>query len=274
MSPPILTPRSTAGLFSTPRDVTSFARSILRSDLLSPIQTRQWLKPTLYAGGLTTDVGMPWEIMRVPNLTPDGRPIDVYTKSGGIPGYSSMMLLLPEYDVGGTILVSSDASDQPAVALTDILLESLIPSLEALAREQAESAYAGRYVGPSHNSTETEATLSLAVDDGPGVKITEWTNNGKSILDFLAGNENITPDGIDVRLYPVGDANRWRMAVVLAASDAGEASLADQRCWEWFQIDQMRYAKLPLDEFDFDVEGGVVIGVENLGLRQSLFKDA
>ncbi|SPO01739.1 uncharacterized protein DNG_04412 [Cephalotrichum gorgonifer] len=266
---------ATAGMFSTPRDITAFLRSILRNDLLSPIRTRQWLKPTVYAGGLTADIGMPWEIYRLSHLTPDGRPIEVYTKSGGIPGYSSMALLLPEYDMAASILVSFEAGSDPSVDLTDIVLASLIPSLDSLSREQAEKAYAGLYLDAGHGTNganTTDATLSLVIDDGPGLKITEWTNYGKSILDVLAGDKNTTVEGLDARLYPIGDKNRWRMVVEKLVSENEDSSLPGGMCMAWFRVDQMRYASLSFEEFHFQMDGGVVMGVENRGMRQRLTK--
>lgn len=257
--------------------MTAFLRSILDASLLSPTRTRQWLRPVAYAGGLTADIGMPWEIYRVSHLTLDRRPVDVYTKSGGIPGYASMVLLLPEYDVGATILVSSDKEYDPSVVLVDVILETLIPQLESLAREQAEAKYAGSYVGGSqgaNGTNSTGATLTISVDDGPGLRITEWTNRGKSILDVLASDRNTARRNVEARLYPVGEGERWRVVVEGPAPEGSSPDLPSGMCKAWFRVDGMRYASLSFEEFVFEVGEDGVTGVRNPGLRQSLTKSS
>ena len=229
----------------------------------------------VYAGGLTADVGMPWEIYRVSHLTPDGRLVDVYTKSGGIPGYASMVLLLPEYDVGATILVSSDEEYEPSVVLVDVVLETLIPQLESLARGQAAARYAGSYFGASrdgYGTNSTGATLILSIDDGHGLRITEWTNNGKSILDVLASERSTKSGNIEARLYPVGEADRWHMIVEGPPSEGSSSDLPSGMCKAWFRVDTMRYASLSFEEFVFQDGKDGVTGVLNPGLRQSLTK--
>lgn len=110
----MLTQSSTAGLFSTPRNLTAYTRAILNNTLLTPAQTRTWLKPSSFAGSYAMHVGAPWEIFRLAHLTPDGRPIDVYTKSGSMPGWASYVFLVPEYNIGGTIMVAAVDANSPA----------------------------------------------------------------------------------------------------------------------------------------------------------------
>lgn len=216
---------------------------------------------------------MPWEIFRLSNLTTDGRPIDMYTKSGDLPGYSAYIVLLPDYKVGATIMVSGEKAYAASVSLLDIVTTTLVPALDKLARDQAKKLYAGRYVKRGDGTANSSnASLSLVIDDGPGIKVEEWTNNGKSILDTVASNHGTTASKLDARLYPIGSENRWRLASETVDSVDGYPSMPSRACKAWFQVDQLRYATLPVDEFDFVMEDRAVVGVRNLGLRAELEK--
>ena len=67
----------TGGIWSTPNDLMKFARSILDNGLLSPVETRKWLRPRSLVPSLFQLVGAPWEIYR-PNHLPltNERPVD------------------------------------------------------------------------------------------------------------------------------------------------------------------------------------------------------
>ncbi|CAI6076744.1 unnamed protein product [Clonostachys chloroleuca] len=240
---------TTAGLYSTPGDISKFLRAIMANTLVSPLQTRQWLKPSIFAGSISTAVGMPWEIFRLSNLTPDSRPIDLYTKSGGIFGYETNMVLIPEFNVGISVLAAGDDASDALMGLLDIVIPATVSSLNQLARQQAKETYA---------------------DDGPGLRITQWTNRGKSMLEFLASREGTNVMDLDMRLYPVGEGQRWRL--VLERTEGANPSVFSDACITWLRVDQMRYAKQPVDEFTFDIKGGAVIGLKNSGLRAKLVK--
>ncbi|KAK5992288.1 Beta-lactamase-like protein [Cladobotryum mycophilum] len=273
---------ATAGIYSTPNDLTSFVRSILTSKLLTPAQTRQWLKPGAFAGGYTTAVGAPWEIYRLTNLTPDKRVIDVYTKSGDLPGYSVYMLMLPDYSVGATVMVAGADAYAPSELLLDVVTKALVPAVDSLAREQARAVYTGRYTGASgtgnhtnningtNSTNSTASSLDLIIDNGPGLKIKRWINNGKSILQALAANQGVPVQSLDARLYPVGEKNRWRLSFETIGTGKEDLSAPSKTCHNWFQVDALRWASLPVDEFQFNVENGIVKGVRNLGLRANL----
>jgi hypothetical protein len=215
---------------------------------------------------------MPWEIFRLSNLTPDKRPIDLYTKSGGIFGYNTQMVIIPEFNVGFSIFAAGDDSYQAVLGLLDVVIPAIVSSFDQLARAQAIESYAGRYqlVGDNQTDHSGEATLTLTVDDGPGLKIEQWTNRGKSILDFLASQQGTTPSKLEARLYPVGEKERWRMS--LETMERANLSLFSNICNSWLSVDQIRYAKLPVDEFQFHMDNGSVKGIENRGLRVNLTK--
>lgn len=265
--------KRTAGLYSTPHDLSTFVRSILSHTIMSPTHTRQWLKPVAFAGSLSTAVGMPWEITRLTNITPDNRPIDIYAKLGSMPGYSAYIVVVPDYGIGASILASGsgDDPDGMALALFDILSEIVIPAVDEIMRDEAKGRYVGRYEAVT-NTEGTESSLSLLMDDGPGLKIGDWTNRGKPILEALANERRIPIEDLDARIYPVGEGNRWRLALDQAGSGSVQISGPSGACSQWEKVDNLRYAGLPVDEFRFVVDGDAISGIENPGLRVSLGK--
>ena len=243
--------------------------------LLSPAATKQWMRPAGDAGSYTMTVGAPWEIYRLSHITPDNRVIDVCTKSGSMPGYAAYLVFLPDYNVAGTITVAGDEGDNTATDLLDKLTVSAIAAMESLARNQAKDLYAGRYTGPCSGlacDPKAKSSLELAVDDGPGLLVKSWINNGKSMLDVLAGNKGVKPEDIDVRLYPIGEGDRWRMAVEKLNARPKSIRMPSEACTNWLVIDEKRYASYPYDEFQFVAKGGKVVRVKNPGLRSNLSK--
>ncbi|KAK4102529.1 hypothetical protein N658DRAFT_340576 [Parathielavia hyrcaniae] len=88
-----------SGLVSTLSDLTAFFHSILDHSIMSTeTAVLDWLKPSSFASGSPYYfAGMPWEIYRGYNLTPEHpHNVDMYGKSGGAPGYHA---LRPNYSV-------------------------------------------------------------------------------------------------------------------------------------------------------------------------------
>lgn len=69
-------------MYSSLRDMTTAGRSMLASTLLTPAETRRWLKPRSHTSTLTESVGLPWEIERGPVSPNNSRIVDAYTKGG------------------------------------------------------------------------------------------------------------------------------------------------------------------------------------------------
>ncbi|EFY86376.1 beta-lactamase, putative [Metarhizium acridum CQMa 102] len=265
---------ATAGLFSTPNELGKFVRGIMNHKLLSAANTRQWMRPASFAGSFSMSVGAPWEIFRVAHLTPDQRPIDIYTKSGSMPGWAAYLFFLPDYNVGGAIAVSGDDGDAASLALLDIVAATVVPAVDSLARGQAKAAYTGQYGASSGDNKRMSgaAHLELVIDQGPGLKVKSWFNKGKSIIKAIADHKGVKPQEMDLRLYPVGENNRWQLSVETLERRVDVARKPSDACLNWFQTDSMRWATLPVDEFDFEVTNGRVVAVRNLGLRANLSK--
>lgn len=258
--------KMTAGLYSTANDMTKFARAILNNDILTPAETRAWLKPSVFTSSLSGDVGAPWEIFRPTHLTLHPRPVDHYTKSGDVMGYAAHLLLIPEFGLGVTVHVAGPNAFEPTFSLIDVVQEALIPALDDLARTQANKAYGGDYVA---KRSEDPATLSLTIDDGPGLKIANWTNRGKDMLESFHEINGMS----DARIYPSGKDDRWRAVFSDGDTESKGPSIVGDSCISWMQVDHSSYGQEPADAFDFEVdEDGEVQGVTLPAFRVELQK--
>lgn len=189
-----------------------------------------------------------------------------------MPGWAAYIFFLPDYNIGGNIHVTGEDAGGPSEEILDVVTTSLVPAMESLARQQAKSLYAGRYAGGDAKQNCNNASLELIIDNGPGLKIKSWRNDGKSILDAIAKDKGINATDLHLRLYPIGEGNRWRMSTEKSKPTSDTIKKPSEACINWFLYDQMRYASFPIDEFDFDVKDGKVIGVKNPGMRANLTK--
>ncbi|KAH7064425.1 beta-lactamase/transpeptidase-like protein [Paraphoma chrysanthemicola] len=122
------------GIYSSANDLSAIGRSILNSTLLSSNTTRGWLKPVTFTSSLTGAVGRPWEIFRAPlGPTSNNRVIDVYTKGGSLPSFETMLAVIPDFNVGFTILISTAENSGPNPA-AELILDIILPVLEEMNR--------------------------------------------------------------------------------------------------------------------------------------------
>jgi len=253
----------TAGLYSTPNDLSRIAQSILSHSLLTEAETNVWLKPVVFTSSPANAVGAPWEIFLPTNLAHSPRITEIYTKEGAISGYGAFFAVVPEFNIGITINAAGDDASIVARYLLDLVVQDFIPKLDDLARKQAAAKYAGQYLDDAGNPA-----LVLAVDDGPGLKIAEWKSNGVSVVESWATLTGQDPAAAEARAYPVGEGERWQVSLTLKTP----IPLFEKACEEWTRISSFWYKGLPADEFDFLVEDEVVVGLQVPGLRQDLAK--
>lgn len=265
------------GFDSSANDLSTIRRSILSSALLSPNVTRGWLRPITHTSRLTSSVGRPWEIFRY-TKTIQNRIIDIYTKSGDLGVYHSTFAIIPEYNVGFVTLTAGSAGNREPISA--IILDTLIPSLENAAREQADSAFAGTYT--ARNGVNSSITLSTDPEK-PGLGITEWVSNE---TDFLAiwpeFGAAITgaPVVDDMRLYPTDlqtsytngtERVSWRLLIELI-NDQGSDVGVYPGCSTWENVDAVPYGNLAFDSFVFTMEDGVAEGLSPQAFKIELMK--
>ncbi|KAB2577880.1 Beta-lactamase-related protein [Lasiodiplodia theobromae] len=247
------------GFYSSLSDLTAIGRSILKSSLLSPAQTRRWLKPHSRTSDDNAAIGAPWEIssFRIPltaNDTTTTR-IDIYAKSGALGRYQSFIALDPDRQWGFVVLGASPSPAVPVYYVGDVVSRIYGPAFEAAAREEAAANYAGTFVAPDGNST-----LTLALQpDRPGVGVVQWTSNGVDVLKDAPVPRAKPADGrsLSVRLYPARQRTRNKVAFRALFESLPSSTLGgpmESACITWFTADSVQIADRMLDD--------VVIGVD------------
>lgn len=176
-----------------------------------------------------------------PQLTPTPdqtyQNVHTYNKAGSIGSYFSLLALIPELDIGYTILVAGDPPPGLTMDIAEALTATYFPTLVHVARTQANTTYGGTYTYtgtaltsassnittplPSNSTlhakypltnttTPLNSTLTLTVDSGPGLALTRWISNGTDMLYVsVALASNLSSEYWDtlrpsVRLYPTG----------------------------------------------------------------------
>lgn len=191
--------KSSGGIFSTLNDINTFGRGILNSTLLSPTRTRKWMKPVTHTADLRYSLGQPWEIYRY--VHPDSHVVtDIYTKLGDSAAYAAILVLLPDFDTGFTILGGS--TDEPTKAVTwlaDLVIDAIVPALMEQAAEEARERFAGSYRS-TVDGLNSSVTLSVPTSskEAPGLAISSWISNGTDMVPVLSK----LLEGTGVRLVP------------------------------------------------------------------------
>ncbi|KAM5429679.1 hypothetical protein McanCB21832_007471 [Microsporum canis] len=182
------------GFYSSTKDMRPIGKAILSSTLLSPAQTRRWMKPQTFAANDAMLVGRPWEIYKAP--LPE-KSVWMYTKGGDIGLYSAQIVLLPDYGIGFNFLGAGDKPNALNAVVTDIVAAITVPASEQAAKEEAARVYAGTYMRPGSNDT-----FVLTVDASPGLLISRFLING---TDVVAG---FGAQGDQIRMFPSGLQSR------------------------------------------------------------------
>lgn len=275
-------PGSTAGYHPSLNDLTALGRSILNSTLLPPLTTREWLKPITHTSSLRFAVGSPWEILResLPVSThPDTkttRVVDFYTKQGGGDGYTSLMGLSPDHNMGISILTAGPASSATFLAIRELFVDIWLPAAEQAARDQAAVNLAGKYTLGSENNTKSwsVAEVSLLPDEA-ALALSKLVSNGTDVLEFLKANSKQLAGGetgsVKMWLYPMGLVSRSgsckiRMAFRGVIGFSGKPAAED--CASWAEGDRLRWGNYPADVFVFELgedRGSSAVEVPVLG---------
>jgi hypothetical protein len=253
-------------MFSTPKELAAVGRAILSSSLLPPSTTRTWLKPASHTSSLIGAVGRGWEIFRaVLGSAENNRVVDLYVKSGNVGAYGGKLVLIPDYDVGFVVLMAGVAGTV-ADQISGIIVDQLLPALEATARREADTAYAGTFTA----SDGLNSSLTLRTVEGlPGLRIDRWVSNGTDLVRDLFG----TPPFF--QLYPTNileDKGKisWRSSYV-SSQGTGPFSA----CPSWFALDRPPYGLYGLDEFVFELnDSGHAVSVVPKALKITLTRGA
>ena len=264
-------------MYSSLHDMTVAGRSMLASTLLSPAQTRRWLKPRSHTSSLTGSVGLPWEIQRGPVSATIPRVIDAYTKGGNLGDWGTLLVLLPDYNVGFNVLGAAIGGVTPTI-FADIVSTYLLPALEQTAKDQTMAKYGGRYAAQGLNSSLELTTAEIVPGLNVGVNVASLLSNGTALVATLAGEQSaaqIYPSGLRSAAGNGTVKSSWNF-IVSTAGPPTTRGFFTQACETWFSVNVLDYGNLPVDELVFyeDEKTGVVQKVEIPGLRVVMEKVA
>ncbi|KAJ4417641.1 hypothetical protein N0V85_001751 [Neurospora sp. IMI 360204] len=225
-------------MYTSAGDMSSLGRAIMRSTLLKPAVTRRWLKPSVFTSDPKSALGMPWGIRQLDiGFGQSFQITHAFNKRGSLGAYTSLLAILPDLDIGFSILAAGDTPAVLAMDIADTLTTTYLSTMTYVARTEADRIFSGqyRYTGnitvpvpgspPPSNSTippkYTNGTLterkrldsSLTISTSPftpGLVLTNWISNSTDMSFFaVAIGSNITNEYLDkikpsVRLYPTG----------------------------------------------------------------------
>jgi hypothetical protein len=187
-----------------------------------------------------------------------------------VTGYAAYTAIIPEYDIALTINAAGGQANNAVSTLFPLLVKPLVAYADKLAQKQAAFEYAGTYNATIANVTNS---VTLVVDDGPGIAITALTVNDVPVLQSLAAVQKIPFENFSARLYPtdpdsLGTGEEiWRILIDNKDRNKGFAEL---QCASWNWGDPYRYVTEPLDTVVFTKDAGGAVSVELLGWRVKL----
>ncbi|KAF5535634.1 beta-lactamase 3 [Fusarium napiforme] len=279
------------GLVSSLSDLSKFSHALLSRILnMTSTEINGWLKPSAFAGNAYTSTGMPWEILRLPNLTPEHpHAVTVYGKSGGAQNYRSQLSFIDDYGLAIVILTAGPMKAAPV--LTNAMLSAFVAAADEVSREQAKR-YEQRYMS-DHEDVLVEAALE---QDDDSMILASLHRNGTDIMsslrdiwgltlgDFLPGvgpkirvfpsqlRENATLDGESV----VKEV--WHLWPELKSgfeTDLPGNWIEGMNCVGWSIQDWVHYGGEPLDRVLVYVgDDGDVRGFEVPFLRSGILYPA
>lgn len=275
---------STAGMYSSSSDLAKFGRDILLNRQLSPLATRRWMKPGSHTSSLSLSVGSPWEIVRTKSQISHGRTIDLYTKSGSIGQYNSLLVISPDYGVALSIMVAGSSSAAVVEVASEIVLQSLIPALENQTLYEACKALCGTY-----ESSDRSKNSSLTVaGDKTGLHVERWINHGVdylAVIQAYASQTGSSPIKVSLQAtnladLPTGQGNdvgshqvAYRAIFEQDTSEpTGQHRIMDPSASLWSSIDTPMYGEIAVDDFvvHFD-HSGIAFAIEPRVMRETLY---
>ncbi|KAI0104030.1 beta-lactamase/transpeptidase-like protein [Nemania sp. FL0031] len=276
----------TGNVYSSASDLAAVGKAILKSTLLPWPVTRRWLRPVTFSSDPVSSVGSPWGVRRL-SLSQNStyQFATTFNKLGSIGKYSALLALIPDFDIGFSIMAAGELPASLVLDIADTLSSTYLPTIQGIARWQANHTYAGNYTS---ETAGLNSTLTITVDaEKPGLGVGPWVSNSTNLMGLVVAlGQNITRDfwpdiQPSVRLYPSGlwDAKpdggrRVGFKAVfedLSLPDAARAYTTD--CSSWVGVAGVMYGSQPLDGFVFDLDAnGNVLAVENSALRNRMVK--
>ncbi|KAF7588571.1 hypothetical protein BBP40_005490 [Aspergillus hancockii] len=256
-------------LYSTITNLSTAGKAILNSTLLPKPQTNRWLKPASHTSNPKNSLSYPW-IIYSSGSYPNTSMVDIYTYYSSVGQYSSYIGLVPDYNVGFTILAADSVSAPDLNVHADIIGEEILPAVMKMAVTQAGANFGGDYVVSGVNSS-----IVISVDSLPGMFVKRFVSDGTDLRVTLGALTGISdPEALSIRLYPTGLVERSegggsRVAFRAIYQDMNElAEAGTPTCVSWLDVDKLKWQGRALDLFVFEVNArGKAVGIEISGLE-------
>ncbi|KAF1926683.1 beta-lactamase/transpeptidase-like protein [Didymella exigua CBS 183.55] len=238
----------TGGIYASSTDLSKYLRHAL-SKFNGLTHALNWFNPVSPTRGVNSFYGLPWEIYHTDRVLLDSRrTVRFISKGGGLPGYSSIIILAPEYDLGFTILVAG--SSDLLLKLQNIVTKFVRPA-EHYAVQQTKDRYAGTYVS---SDSRLNSTVRLVADER-GLVVKEFISNSSDILELGKVNKWIPKNGF-AQLVPTllfrnaqdQKGEEWR------GQPVEDRNHHDREIWDDFCITDIEgplYAAVPINNLVF-----------------------
>lgn len=261
----------TGGLYTSTNDLSKFLRYIL-THYNGITHALNWLHPVSNSRDMHSFYGMPWEIFQSDRVLNSRRTIRFVTKGGGLPSYTSLIITIPQYDLGISLLLAGPPD------FFSTLLETVSIAVVRAAEEDAigqlEQGYAGRYIAadPKLNSS-----LILNVDHR-GLVVDQLISNSTDVLQSSLLKYMGRPDNkpwylllVPTLLYSDEENQKgeiWRMQVAIER-DESEHAVWDDHCIT--DIEGALYGGIPINQVIlWKGQSGLVYDIELAGFRANL----
>ncbi|KAF7539734.1 hypothetical protein G7Z17_g12362 [Cylindrodendrum hubeiense] len=264
------------GLVSSVADLSKFSHALLSRTLdLTSIEIDAWLKPASFAGGPHSTTGMPWEILRPLDLTPDHpHTVSIYGKNGAAFAYRSQLSFVDDYGIAVLILTAGPM--RAANILTNAMLSTFVPAVDKVSRHQAKK-YEGNFTSREGTDAPIEASI---VQDRDSLVLSSLHRNGSAIdlieLWSVTMGDFIPKLNPPIRIFPTELATSsildgkpivrevWHLRADLSSSSKTELpgkDLENQDCVTWTIGDWVYYGGEPLDRIlvNRDENGDVIV---------------
>ncbi|KAI1745958.1 putative penicillin-binding protein [Xylaria scruposa] len=274
----------TAGIYSSSDNLARLGRGILLNKQLSALDTRKWMKPKSHTSSLSFSVGSPWEIWRTRSQVSSGRVVDLYTKSGAVGQYNSQLILLPDYGVALSVLAAGSSSGTVSTIATEMVLQSLIPTLENITIVEACAELCGTYESP-HPDLNSSITIAA---DAVGLYLDRWINRGvdiKAVAEAYAmqtGSSHVKNPRIQAtNLQSSSHANNATQGIQRVAcrvifdmtseDSARPPRILDPNANQWIVTDSIMYGEIAVDDFVIHLDpNGTAVMIEPRVVRDTL----
>ncbi|ETN45937.1 uncharacterized protein HMPREF1541_00119 [Cyphellophora europaea CBS 101466] len=277
------------GLYATANGLSAYLRHIVSqykfADFGGP--NVNMFMPQGYNFGMNSAYGLTWEIFRTARILEGGRPVTFYTKGGGHPGYITIIIAVPEYNLGITILCAGDRAATVLDRIREVVTAEIVRAADAVSQRYTKREYAGYYLFESRldgdggevggEETKLNSSLTLEYTAARGLHLKSCISNGTDMLASLGEifNEGpgqplalqLIPTGQYASVAPIPEGEIWRGIAWQAKKD--------DKVWSDFcinNVDSPQYDGRPLLQVVFR-EGHDVAELTGLRVRLRKVRD-